>query len=228
MHKIIFNISAKIPTLPECVKLAPNNGYTDSVIKDFDYTGETGVSVSFANACGQPFTVPSFTIFTDTENGGNLEVKINSFTIGAGQTVNIPVRYYGIMKADSLTKNFIFTFNGTSSSFTLNITHPVVTHPPVIQTIDMVLENRTNKTFSLADFTPYYSDVDGHALDAVLLTGDLSRFRLNGQAITSPAEIDVYDIDNGGFVYLAPDTNDEYNVIIQLRVRDASGELSIL
>lgn len=225
-HKIIFNVEAKTPTLPDCVKLQPNQDYEDTILRDKNYNGESTTFVTITNLCNQGFNVPQVELFRNTTLGGNFQAILPAFNINANQTINVPVKYYGICKDTSNFKNYTISLNGSSANFKLNITQPKVNHPPVIQTIDITLENRTNKTFKLSDFTQYYSDADNDALDAVILSGDLSRYRLNGQTLTSPAEIPALDIKAGALVFLAPDRDEEFFIAVQLKVKDEGGAVS--
>ncbi|MDY3445534.1 hypothetical protein PG616_11875 [Riemerella anatipestifer] len=227
-HKIIFNVDAKEATFPDCVKLSPNESYQDTIIRDKEYNGESQVSVLFTNMCSKSFVVPETKLFFNNDLGGNFEAIVSEFSIGANQTINIPVKYYGIAKDTSKSRSYIISLNNSSVNYLLNIVQPVITHPPVIQDIEIILENRQNKQFSLSDFESYYSDLDGHTLDAILLEGDLSAFRLNGQPISSPAEISAYDISIGKLSYMAKDTDEEVNVVVKMRVKNESGEVSII
>lgn len=224
-NKIVFTVSAKEPTLPDCVKFVEKS-YVDTVTKNKDYFGESQISIAFINYCNVAFKVPQFTVFENTENGGDFKAVVDAFSIGANQQINIPIRYYGVIQTDSDFKTFILAFNGSSAFFTLNIVSEKTNTAPVIQSVDILLENRTNKVFSLADFDSKYSDIDGDALDSIVLEGDLSQFRLNGNKIISPYEITVYQLNIGALIYLAKDTDEEVVFTATLKAKDSRGLIS--
>lgn len=225
-HKIIISVAAKEQTMLDCVKLTPSKSYTDSIYRNTEYFGDSTVTVTFQNLCGKAFSVPSFALFSNNENGGSFSAKVDAFSISAGQEINIPVKYYGIFKGDALVKNYIVSFNGSTAAYTLNINDKKIQHPPVIQDVNIILENRENYTFKLSDFTSKFTDADGDSMDSILLEGDLSAFRLNGNPITSPALISAYDISVGALVYIAKDTDDEVNVVATLKAKDSTGLIS--
>lgn len=222
---IYIDVGAKTPTVGSCVKFT-SNSYEDTITKNIEYTGESQMTISFINSCSVPFTVNPFVLFNDNSLGGNFEARIAGFSIGANQTINIPLRYFGINKSATTPKNFNLEFNGSTINFKLNIQTPFVNTPPVIAGIDIVLENRQGKVFTLADFTSKYFDADGHALDAVILEGDVSKFRLNGQPITSGQQIPANLINAGGLVFLAQNTDAEINISVTLKAKDELGAVS--
>lgn len=228
MSKYIhIDVEAKIPTIASCVKLTSGNTYEDTITKNLEYFGDSQRTISFTNSCSVPFTIPDFVLFSDTYNGGNFEARISGFTIGANQVLNVPLKYYGINKSDSTPKSYSIAYNGSSIIYKLNITTPKVNTPPTISDISIVLENRQGKVFSLDDFIPHYFDADGDNLDAVILTGDVSVFRLNGNPVVSGEEIPANLIASGKLEYLAQNTNDEFSVSVLLKVKDSEGSISL-
>ncbi|MDR6548545.1 hypothetical protein J2810_004635 [Chryseobacterium rhizosphaerae] len=225
-HKIIFNVSPKVFDVTECVRFTPNRSYEDIIQKDFDYTGQSQKAVSITNICSVPFTVSGFTLFSNTENGGNFEARVDSFSIGASQLIEIPVLYFGTCKSDLPEKNYLIALNGVSVNYKLIIETPFVNTPPEITTVEMILDNRESHVFGLQDFLPHYSDADNHNMASIILEGDLSAFRLNGNFMTSPAEVTALQLQNGAFEYLAQDTNDEINIIVTLKAKDELGATS--
>lgn len=225
-HKFVFNVAPKIFGIQECVKLTPAVNYTDTIDKDFDYTGQSQTTLSFTNVCQSGFTVDPFILFTNTDNGGNFEARIEGFSIGVNQTITIPVNYYGICKSDLPEKSYIISMNGISANYKLIIKAPAINTPPVITTVELVLPNKTNHTFTVDNFLPHYSDAEQHNMAAVILEGDVSAFRLNGNTVTSPVEVSFYELQNGGLQYIAPDTNDEVNITVTLKAKDELGAIS--
>ena len=107
--KIIINVSAKVATATDCVKFLPAQTITDSIEKDVIYDKNSGEVLTFVNYCNVPFTISETTLYTNTENGGNLRVYVKSFTISANTQVNIPVWYSGSYKGES--SSLIFELN---------------------------------------------------------------------------------------------------------------------
>ena len=77
--------------------------------------------------------------------------------------------------SDVTSHVYTLTLNGVSNTFTLTITIPVENNPPIISNFSKLLENRTEYTFLLSDFTSKYNDIDGNALDGVIISGGTSR-----------------------------------------------------
>lgn len=224
---IYIDVAAKVPTVSGCIKLSPNLSYEDFIIKNFDYTGETQKNISFTNYCSTNLVVPEFVIFTDNSNNGDFEAKINSFNILAGQSLNVPVHYFGTHRSDITPKNYNINFNGISANYKLNISIPIVNTPPEIENITFLLDNGEGKVFSLEDFVTHYSDAESDALDAVILEGDVSHFRLNAQPIVSGQQIPVNLIAAGLFQLLPQITNEKINIVVSLKVKDEAGSTSI-
>ena len=226
-HKIIFNVDAKELIIPDCVRLSSGKSYEDTIIRDKEYFGESQITISFTNICSKQFDLESITLFENTDNGGNFIAKVDAFSIGANQTISVPLKYFGVCKSVNPTKNYLVSFNHTNVSFKLNVNQPIINHPPIIQPIDIQLKNRENYVFKLSDFTDKYSDLDEHEFNSVLLEGDLSSFRLNGASITSPIEISAYQINTGALSYIAKNTDDDSETIIYIKAKDSSGEISV-
>ena len=226
-HKIIFNVDAKELIIPDCVRLSSGKSYEDTIIRDKEYFGESQITISFTNICSKQFDLESITLFENTDNGGNFIAKVDAFSIGANQTISVPLKYFGVCKSVNPTKNYLVSFNHTNVSFKLNVNQPIINHPPIIQPIDIQLKNRENYVFKLSDFTDKYSDLDEHEFNSVLLEGDLSSFRLNGASIASPIEISAYQINTGALSYIAKNTDDDSETIIYIKAKDSSGEISV-
>lgn len=227
-HRIIFNVSAREFNMPDCVKLSAGNNYEDTILQGREYNGETQTTIQITNLCNSSFTIDSMVLFSERDSGGNFEARINGFSIGANQTIQVPLLYFGICRSPHSVKDYLIQINQSSVNFRLNIRQPQTMHPPTIGNVEVVLDNRENYTLRISDFMQKYADVDGHELSSIIIEGDVSRFRLNGQPITSPAEISAYDIRSEALIHIAEDTDREIETIVTLKVRDASGEVSVI
>ena len=228
MNKVSMFVSAKVMTEAECVKLTPSQAYTDSIIKDFDYADVTQKTIKITNYCSVPFSILSeTTLFTDTVGGGNFSAKIKAFTIQANQTINVPVYYNGMYKGTSLSPAYTISVNGISNMYNLTVTVPVVNQPPVVTDILKVLGNRVNYTLTIADFLAHFTDLDNDDLDAVIIEGDTSSYRLNGAILASGTVIPRASIENGLLQKLAPNTNSYTDETTVWKARDTAGQTSL-
>lgn len=226
MNKIRISVSAKVMVVSECVKLAPNNSYSDRIVKGFEYTGETQKNITIVNYCNQPFTVGQIDLFSDTSKGGNFSARLNGFTIGANQTINVPVYYYGIYLGDNLSPKYTISINGNTSIYSLAITVPVTNRPPVITDIFIERQNRQLYTFKVDDFLTHFSDLDGDDLDAVSIEGDVAGFILSGVPYTSGTWIPKSQINSGLLQFVPSDTNAYTEKTVMWKARDTAGSIS--
>lgn len=195
--KIIFNVSAKELIIGECVKLLPNKNYTDTVEKDFEYTGEDQITISFRNFCQKQFSVPELTLFTDNSLGGNFVAKVDAFSIGPLQEINQKVSYYGIYKGSKINPIYNIALNGIQATYKLNITVPAINTPPVTSDITIELDNLQSYTFTINDFKNHFTDIDGDDIDAVIISGDTSIYSLAGLPLVSGTTISRSQIVSG-------------------------------
>ena len=223
---IHINVGAKIPTIVDCVRLKPNQSYSDTITQDTDYNENSGVSLVFKNYCTQSFTVPSIDWFTDTVNGGNFRAYTDSFIITPNQEVSIPLKYEGTYLSDILSHIYQLELNGVTNMFTLTINVPFVNTPPVIQNISLDLDNREEYTFLLTDFTSKFTDIDGDNLDTVKISGTTTNFKLQGVAYVSGTEITSTQISNGLLKYIAPDINTQSSETFTWNATDVNGAIS--
>jgi hypothetical protein len=204
---IHINVAAKIPTLADCVKLKAGQSYSATIVQGDDYNGNSGVNLVFNNFCSEAFTVPSIDWFTDTVDGGNFRAYTDSFIILPNQEKSIPLKFIGTYLSDVTHHVYNLTLNGVSNTFTLTITIPVENNPPIISNFSKLLENRAEYTFLLTDFTSKYTDIDGNALDGVIISGDTSNFVLQGLPLVSGTEITPTQISSGYLKYVSPNVN---------------------
>ena len=220
---IHINVAAKIPTLADCVKLKAGQSYSATIIQGDDYNGNSGVNLVFNNFCSEAFTVPSIDWFTDTVDGGNFRAYTDSFIILPNQEKSIPLKFIGTYLSDVTSHVYNLTLNGVSNTLTLTITIPVENNPPIISNFSKLLENRAEYTFLLTDFTSKYNDIDGNALDGVIISGDTSNFVLQGLPLVSGTEITPTKISSGYLKYVSPNVNPQSQSTVTWYAKDTLG-----
>ena len=216
---IHINVAAKIPTLADCVKLKAGQSYSATIVQGDDYNGNSGVNLVFNNFCSEAFTVPSIDWFTDTVDGGNFKAYTDSFIILPNQEKSIPLKFIGTYLSDVTSHVYTLTLN----TFTLTITIPVENNPPIISNFSKLLENRAEYTFLLSDFTSKYTDIDGNALDGVIISGDTSNFVLQGLPLVSGTEITPTQISSGYLKYVSPNVNTQSQSTVTWYAKDTLG-----
>lgn len=220
---IHINVAAKIPTLADCVKLKAGQSYSATIVQGDDYNGNSGVNLVFNNFCSEAFTVPSIDWFTDTVDGGNFRAYTDSFIILPNQEKSIPLKFIGTYLSDVTHHVYNLTLNGVSNTFTLTITIPVENNPPIISNFSKLLENRAEYIFLLSDFTSKYNDIDGNALDGVIISGDTSNFVLQGLPLVSGTEITPTQISSGYLKYVSPNVNTQSQSTVTWYAKDTLG-----
>ena len=226
MNKIRITVAPKTPTIPDCVKLTGGQNYNDTIVKGFEYTGQSQKTISVTNFCNETFSVNSFTLFSETSNGGNFIATVGSFTILPNQTLNLSVYYNGVYLGNNLTPNYTISLNGNYANYSLVVTVPVVNNPPIVTDINVLLSNRETKVFTLTDFTDHFTDLDGDTLESVIITGDVTGYRLSGSAYVSGTEVTKAQIISGNLTFVAPDTNSTIDRVSIWKARDSAGTIS--
>lgn len=227
MNKIRAFVSAKTLTPVDCVKLSAGISYSDGIIKGFDYQNVTQRTISIINICSVPFSILGFDLFSDNTNGGNFVASLKDFSIGANQTINIPVYYNGIYLSDNLLPNYLIQMHTNSAVYSLIVSVPVQNNPPVASDIVIDLNNRENKVLGIDVFLNHFSDIDGDSLAAVIIEGNTINYRLNGNPIVSGTQIPRSSIESGFLVFNAPNT-DLYNEDATIwKAVDSAGSISL-
>lgn len=227
MNKIRTFVSAKTMTPVDCVKLTANINYSDGIIQGFDYQNVNQTSISIVNICNVPFNILGMDLFSDTTNGSNFVARINNFSIGANQTINIPVYYNGIYLGNNLAPNYQITINANSAIYSLIVSVPQINNPPIADDIIVDLNNRENKVLDINLFLNHFSDIDGDTLAAVIIEGNTSNYKLNGQPLVSGTQIPRSAIESNYLVFTAPDTNNYNEDATIWRAVDSAGSISI-
>lgn len=227
MNKIRAFVSAKNMTPIDCVKLTPNANYNDNIIQGFDYQDINQKTISITNVCNMSFNISGIELFSDVTNGGNFVASLKNFSIGPNQTLNIPVYYNGIYLSSNLNPNYLISINGNYAIYSLVVSLDQVNNPPVASDIIIDLFNRQNKTLDVDVFINHFSDIDGDSLSAVIIDGDTSRYRLNGNTLVSGTQIPISMIQSGSLVFIAPDTDDYIEDSTIWKAVDSAGSISI-
>ena len=214
---VVLNVSQKADTYVDCIELRTGINYSDSIIKDYVYTGQSSKTIKVVNNCNTSFVLNSQTLFSESTIGSNFVASIGSTTIPGNTTVDVPVYYNGSYKGDLLSLNYVITINGTTANYNINVIIPDVA--PVTQDSTIELANRENKIISSTDLI--YSDLNGDPITNVRFIGDTSRlFTDSGHTVQyiSGTELPITFI----LYYKAPDQDPLYSYQIQYNVK-ASG-----
>ena len=227
MNRIRAFVSAKTLTPIDCVRLTAGANYTDVIIQGNDYQNVSQVTISVTNACSVPFTILGMDLFSDNTNGGNFTASVNNFTIGANQTLNVPVYYNGIYLGSNLAPNYQIDLNTNYAVFSLNVTVPEVNNPPVASDITIDLANREVKTLTVQMFLDHFSDIDNDDLAAVIIEGNTQNYTLNGLPLTSGTQIPRSVIESDLLVFTAPDTDNYTEDATMWKAVDTAGSISV-
>ena len=227
MNKIRAFVSAKTMTDVDCVKLSANVNYSDGIIQGFDYQDLTQKTISIINICSVPFDILGMELFSDTTNGSNFIASIKDFSIGANQTLNIPVYYNGIYLGTNVNPNYQISINANYAIYSLIVSVPQINNPPVADDIIIDLNNRENKVLDINMFLNHFSDIDGDTLAAVIIEGNTMHYRLNGQPLVSGTQIPRSAIESNYLVFIAPDTNDYNEDATIWKAVDSAGSISV-
>ena len=168
---IVLNVLQKEDTYADCIKLRTGVNYSDSIIKDYVYTGQSSKTIKVVNNCSTPFVLNSQNLFSESTEGSNFVASIGSTTIPGNTTVDVPVYYNGSYKGSLLSLNYTITINGTTANYNLNVIIPDVA--PVTQDNTINLANRTNTTVTSSNLI--YSDPNSDPVTNVRFFGDVSK-----------------------------------------------------
>ena len=211
---VVLNVSQKADTYADCIELGTGINYSDSIIKDYVYTGQSSKTIKVVNNCNTSFVLNSQTLFSESTIGSNFVASIGSTTIPGNTTVDVPVYYNGSYKGSSISLNYAITINGTTANYTINVIIPDVA--PVTQDSTIELSNRENKIISSTDLI--YSDANGDPITSVRFIGDTSRlFTDSGHTVqyVSGTELPITFV----LYYKAPDQDPLYSYQIQYNVK---------
>ena len=221
MSKLIFNNAAYVntDTFSNCIKLAPEENYVDTIYRNQLYSGQTPKTIKVKNNCVTAFMLPAQTLFTDSTVGGNFVASTVDTNIPGNTIVNVSVAYTGTYKGVSNTPVYTITINGTNATYTLTILTPDT--PPTTSDKTIALANRTNTTINKTSLA--YTDVDG--LDTVTsarFTGDVSKLYTDAAFTTLYVAGTELPIDTFTLYYKAPSQDAASTYQVEFNVK-ASG-----
>ena len=211
---VVLNVSQKADTYADCIELRTGINYSDSIIKDYVYTGQSSKTIKVVNNCSTSFVLNSQTLFSESTIGSNFVASIGSTTIPGNTTVDVPVYYNGSYKGSMLSLNYTITINDTTANYTINVIIPDVA--PVTQDSTIELSNRENKIISSTDLI--YSDANGDPITNVRFIGDTSKLFTDSGYTTqyvSGTELPITFV----LYYKAPDQDPLYSYQIQYNVK---------
>ena len=215
-----------IDTIGVCI--VPDNSapYTDTIIKNFNYSDTVQKSIKVVNQCGTAFSLSAITLFEQSDAfGSTFKATIDTTNIPANATVNIPVKYNGIYKGNDLTPAFTFMLNGRNIQYNLTVTVPDTVG--VISNFTKNKNNRENYVFKTTDFTSHYSDVDGDTIQSVSFSGNVASLRYNNILYVENTEIPLSDIGLGKLKHVAPLQNAVSNISFTYKVKDSKNNIIV-
>lgn len=212
--------AAKVFNIAECVKLKPSTNYSDDIVRDTSYNGQSTKYVTVVNTCNHAFELSETTLFTDNVSGGSLRAYIKATHINANETKNIPIWYSGVMKNPATNPTYTIRLNGSEATFTANLTDKDL--PPVASDKTIELDNRVNKTLTKADLT--YSDPNSDPITHVRFKGDVSKL-FTDSGMNTPYVANTELPISFTLYYKAPDQDAESTYTVQYDVK-ANGKWS--
>lgn len=192
---------------------------------------------------------PIYTAFVREVN--ETKTLLLSYTDGSGQSLTTGQQLYSVGTIGTLGYLSINVKNATilsgSGSFEIDITsYANATKPdgtvtfiynasPIVINIDYSskpdafdftaeIPNRTVKTFTVLEFESHFSDFDGDSLSDVMIEGDVSGYKFNGNAYVSGTWISINDVPL--LTYEPNDTDSIYEKVNNWKARDSTGYIS--
>lgn len=177
-------------------------------------------TVSFSNGTGQSLTAGQVLYSTGTQGqSGYLAVRSSdNKTLSGSGTMSVTVEHY----PTTTEGNKVVTVTYDQSPLKVNLTYNSV---PETTDIIIDVQNRTTKTFALADFTGHYTDYDSDQLSEIALFGDVTGYKYNGADYVVGQWITAANI--GLLTYVPIDQNAYYEKDVTWKAKDINGNISI-
>ena len=214
VRNVVLNVLQKADTYADCVELGTGVNYSDSIIKDYIYTGQSSKTIKVVNNCSTSFILNSQTLFSESTVGSNFVASIGSTTIPGNTTVDVPVYYNGSYKGDLLSLNYVITINGTTANYNINVIIPDVA--PVTQDNTINLANRTNTTVTSSNLI--YSDPNSDPVTNVRFFGDVSKLYTDS-GLTTQYVVNTELPINFTLYFKAPDQDAAATYQVQYNVK---------
>ena len=151
---------------------------------------------------------------------GYLNISINGDqTITGSGNLNLLVTRY----PSSTQATEVRALNIDGSSFNLNFLY---NSRPVIQDMEIEVDNRTDRVVTLADFTGHWSDFDGDNIGFITIYNSDNNLLFNNVVYVSGTPISATDISLGKLKYTPDDVDNQYNDDYDYTITDTQGNVS--
>lgn len=151
---------------------------------------------------------------------GYLNISINGDqTITGSGNLNLLVTRY----PSSTQAPEVRVLNIDGSSFNLNFLY---NSRPVIQDMEIEVDNRTDRVVTLADFTGHWSDFDGDNIGFITIYNSDNNLLFNNVVYVSGTPISATDISLGKLKYTPDDVDNQYNDDYDYTITDTQGNVS--
>lgn len=175
------------------------------------YTGGTGYNIA-----NNTVLYTQGTLGTD----GYLHITVNGTQTLTGSG-NLAIRVVSKPTHNQANESKNITIDG--SDFVIYLGYNTT---PVIEDIEIEVDNRTPRVLTMADFNAHFTDYDGEPIGSIILENTDSNLEFNGVPYVSGTPITVVEVNNGLLIYNPDDTDIEYNDDYDYEVTDASGNYS--
>ena len=151
---------------------------------------------------------------------GYLNISINGDqTITGSGNLNLLVTRY----PSSTQAPEVRVLNIDGSSFNLNFLY---NSRPVIQDVEIEVDNRTDRVVTLADFTGHWFDFDGDNIGFITIYNSDNNLLFNNVVYVSGTPISATDISLGKLKYTPDDVDNQYNDDYDYTITDTQGNVS--
>ena len=151
---------------------------------------------------------------------GYLNISINGDqTITGSGNLNLLVTRY----PSSTQATEVRALNIDGSSFNLNFLY---NSRPIIQDMEIEVDNRTDRVVTLADFTGHWSDFDGDNIGFITIYNSDNNLLFNNVVYVSGTPISATDISLGKLKYTPDDVDNQYNDDYDYTITDTQGNVS--
>ena len=177
------------------------------------------VSLSYTNGSGQTLVAGQKLYSVGTAGTlGYLSVKVKNNTIinGSG-SFDIDITSY----ANATQPDGAINFNYNGNPIKINIDY---NSNPEITDITFDILNRSEKTFSVSDFENAFTDLDGDTISEIMIEGDVTGYKFEGDPYVSGTWIFMSDVNN--LKYIASDANEAYEKNNNWKAKDSAGYVS--
>lgn len=185
-------------------------------------------TVVLKNTCNTPQLFATTVIYKDPifRLIAKAQTGENPVFVGPGEDIALNIIAIGTKPVHTLLI-MPFLYEGTlinTYHVLFKDTVVIPNSPPVITNIFKELSSRDPYTFTVNDFESHFTDIDGDAMDKVVLVGDTSRYTLNNIPYTSGTIITRSNITN--LVYTPIPGDNAYDAVLNWLAYDSKGNVS--